>query len=135
MTNESPGLPDDESRRIQAEIDRIRSGLRWLRAGQMKRGDDGEEPAGETSESPDDLRSLAERMQSIVDRARAHAEHFERMMRQAPETRIATFVEVQEMLAATLAKRRSRPEQAKPVAGSARKRSAARKKGGGRKPL
>jgi phytoene/squalene synthetase len=125
MTNEAPKFPDDESRRIQAEIDRIRSGLKWLRAGQVERSrglrSDGEDASegkeviddkditdGGSSEA-EDLRSLTERMQSIVDRARMHAERFERLMGRAPEARIITFVEVQEMLAETLAKRRPAP--------------------------
>lgn len=138
MTNESPQFSDDESRRIQAEIDRIRSGLKWLKAGQVEpfRSDEAfrsDEPDGPEDDDSDtgeteDLRSLTERMQSIVDRVRIHAERFERLMGQAPEERVATFAEVQQMLAETLAKRKREPGAEAPA------KSAPAKRGGGKSP-
>jgi hypothetical protein len=131
MTNESPMSPDDESRRIQAEIDRIRSGLKWLKAGRVERSCSpaagGEDAADDGVNGLEDLRALTERMQAIIARARLHTEQFERMMGRAPEMRVATFVEVQEMLAATLARRKRRPALPRPP-------SRASKGGGKRKP-
>jgi hypothetical protein len=125
MTNESPQLPDDESRRLQAEIDRIRSGLKWLRADQTKHdlSQDADDPEEDGASEVEDLRSLTQRMQSIVDRALVHAERFERIMGGTPEKSVATFAEVQEMLAATLAKGRAKGPAKGPAMRRTRRKS------------